>query len=60
MLSSYQLKTADFYNIPTDFAEKWVPNLFYKEVYVLHHENLQLYVRLGLKLKKINPVLEFN
>ena len=27
---------------------------------MLHHENLQLYLRLGLKLKEIHHVLEFN
>ena len=29
-----------------------VPNFFGKEKYVLHYENLNLYLRLGLKLKK--------
>ena len=29
-------------------------NFFDKEKYVLHYENLQLYLRLGLKLKKIH------
>ena len=28
--------------------------------YVTHNESLQLYLRLGLKLKKIPRVLEFN
>ena len=28
-----------------------VPNFFDKEKYVLHYESLQLYLRLGLKLK---------
>ena len=31
-----------------------------KEKYVLHYENLQFYLRLRLKLKKIHCVLEFN
>ena len=40
--------------------KKLVPNLFDKEQYVIHYENIQLYLRLGLKLKKIHCVLEFN
>ena len=35
-------------------------NVFDKENYVIHCENLQLYLRLRLKLKKIHRVLEFN
>ena len=27
---------------------------------MLHYESLQVYLRLGLKVKKIHPVLEFN
>ena len=37
-----------------------MPNSFDKEKYVNHYENLRLYLRLGLKLKKIHQVLEFN
>ena len=37
-----------------------VPNIFDREKNMLHYENLQLYLRLGLKLKKIHRVLEFN
>ena len=37
--------------------KKLIPD---KEKYVLHHENLQLYLRLGLKFKKIHRLLEFN
>ena len=35
-------------------------NFFHKEKYVVHNENLQLYLRLGLKLKKILRLLEVN
>ena len=40
--------------------KKLVSNFFDEEKYVLHYENLQLYLRLELKLKKIYHVLEFN
>ena len=60
MLSEYQLKIDDLYNIPIGNVKKLVPNLFDKEKYVLHYENLQLYLRLGLKLENIHRVLEFN
>ena len=51
MLSNYKIKIADFYNIPIGNVKKLVPNFFDKEKYVLHYENLQIYLRLGLKLK---------
>ena len=60
MLSKYQLKIADLYNIPIGNVEKLVPSFFDKEKYVIHYENLQLYLRLGLKLKRMHRVLEFN
>ena len=40
--------------------KKLVPNFFDKEKYVLHCGNLQLYLRLELKLKKIHRVGEFS
>ena len=52
MLPRYQLKIADLYNIPTSNVKKLVPKIFNKEKYVLHNENLQLYLRLSLKLTK--------
>ena len=52
MLSDYQLKVADLYSIPIDNVRRLMPNCFDKEKYALHYENLQLYLRLGLKLKK--------
>ena len=60
MSSEYQLKIADLHNIPNDNVQKLVPNFFDKEKYILHYESLQFYLRLGLKLKKIHRLLEFN
>ena len=37
-----------------------IPTLNKKEKYVLHYRNLQLYTYIGLKVKKIDRVLEFN
>ena len=51
MPSEYQLKIADHYNIAIGNVKILVPNFFDKEIYVIH-ENLKLYLRLGLKLKK--------
>ena len=52
MLSGYKLKIADLHNISIGDFKKLVPNFFDKERCVLHYENLQLYLRLELKLKK--------
>ena len=44
--AEYQQKIADLYNIPiSNFFYKKVPNFFDKETYVLHYQNLQLYLR---------------
>ena len=59
-MSNYQLKVVEFYYIPIGNVKKLAPNFFDKEKYVLHYENLQLYLRLGLKVKEIHHVLEFN
>ena len=52
MLPECQSKIADLYNIPIGNVKKLISNFFDKEKYVHHYENLQLYLRLGLKLKK--------
>ncbi len=39
--------------------KKLVPNLHDKKKYVLHHENLKLYLRLGLKITKIHRGITF-
>ena len=50
MLSEYQLKIADLYNVPTGSVKKLVAKLFDKEKYVTHYENLKLYMKVALKL----------
>ena len=52
------LKIADHYNIPIGNVKKLVPNFYDKEKYVIHYENLKLYLKLGLKLKMIHHILE--
>ena len=42
MLSEYQLKIADLYNIPISNVKKLLRKVFDKEKYVLHYENLKL------------------
>ena len=49
ILSEYHLKIAYLYNIIIGNVKK-VPNYSDKENYVLHYENLQLPLRLGLYL----------
>ena len=51
MLSDNQLKITDLYKIPIGNVKKLVPNFFDKKEYVIRYENLQLDLRLGLKLK---------
>ena len=60
MLPEYQLKIVDLCYIPIGNVKKLVPNFFDTERYVIHYENLQLYLRLELILKKIYRVLKFN
>ena len=60
MLSEYQLKIDNLCDIPIGIVKKLVPKFFDKEKHVCHFENLKPYLRLGLKLKNIHRVLEFN
>ena len=53
-LNNYRLRTMDHYLTMLKIVnvKKLVPNFFDKEKYVIHYENLQLYWKPGLKLKK--------
>ena len=42
--------------LPTGDIKKLVPNFFDKEKYLLHCQNSQLYLRLGLMLKNISRI----
>ena len=60
ILSEYCKKIAEKYNISIGQVNKLIPTLKDKNEYVLHYRNLQLCLDLGLKIKKIHRVLEFN
>ena len=40
-------------------VEKLIPNRWDKEKFIVHHENLKLYLELGLKIKKIHRGIKF-
>ena len=60
MLSGYWKKISEKYNISIGLVSKLIPTLKDKKEYVLHYRHLQLYMDLGLKIKKVHGVLEFN
>ena len=52
MLSDYCREIKNKFNISSGNVNKLIPTLNDKKNYVLHEENLKLYLSLGLKLKK--------
>ena len=59
MLSPYCNEILNEFKMQKNTCKKLIPNLMNKQKYVLHYKNLQLYLDLGMKLKKIHRVLEF-
>ena len=59
MLSRYCKEIAEKYKILISQVKKLIAILKGKKEYVLHYRNLQLYLDLGLKIKKVHRVLEF-
>ena len=60
MLSGYCKKIAEKYKISIGLVSKLIPTLRDKKEYALHNRNLQLYLDLGIKIKKIHRVLKFD
>ena len=60
MLSAYYKMIAEKYNISIGLVSKLIPTLRDKKEYVLHYRNLQLYLDLSLKIKKVHRVLKFD
>lgn len=60
MLSRYWETIRKTYKISFGQVKKLIPTLSSEERYILHYRNLQLYLDLGLKLKKVHCVLEFH
>ena len=60
VLLGYWKKIAEKYNISIGLVRKLIPMLKDKEEYVLYYRNFQLYLDLGLKIKKVHRVLEFD
>ena len=57
-MSPYRLKLSG--DGPAPKVNKLTPNLRNRSKYVLHYRNLQLYLKLAMKLKHICCVLKFN
>ena len=60
MLSGNCKEIANKFNILIGLVRKLIPTLRDKKEYVLYYCNLQLYLDLCLKIKKVHRVLEFD
>ena len=57
-LSEYQTELLE--NKSMINVTKLVPNLMDKKKYAVHYRNLNLYIKLGMKVTKVHCILEFN
>ena len=53
MICCHIVKNADKYGIKVSDVKKLAPNLGDKTNYIVHYENIHLYLSLGIKLKKL-------
>ena len=60
LLSDYARIIKEEHSVSSGKVPKLVTTLNDKEKYVSHYRNLQLYLSLGIRIKKIHRVLEFN
>ena len=60
MLSDYCLHIKNKFKISHGNVSKLIPTLYDKEKYVIHKEKLELYLSLGLRLKRVHRVLRFD
>ena len=60
MLPGCCKKIAEKYKISIRLVSKLIPTLRDKKEYMLHYRNLQLYLDLGSKIKKVHRVLKFD
>ena len=60
MLSDYCKDIKNKFKISSGNVHKLIPTLCDKKEYVLHEENLKLFLSLGLRLKRVHRVLQFD
>ena len=60
MLSPYCKMIKNKFGISNGNVQKLILTLYDKEKYVLHEKKLELYLSLGLRLKRVHRVLQFN
>ena len=59
MLSKYCSNIANDYGIQIGGFNKLIPNLGNTIKYILHYNNFQLYLSLGMKFTKVHRILKF-
>ena len=60
MLSNFNTQCMEKLNLNHTKCTKLIPNLNNKEKYVVHYRALQCYMALGMELKAVCRVIEFN